>query len=113
MSQKCSTKCFLEDILKYISIVHFLLEKGKLFIPGIEVTIEVIAPVSSFLNVTEQSVWGIQVQWMASQGQELFAAFLTYKYYFYYPPERTGWLLNVEHEKSNQDGVMEFSGLWY
>lgn len=50
---------------------------------------------------------------MASQGWELFAAFLTRKYYFYYPREQTGWLLNVEHEKSNQDGAMELSGLWY
>lgn len=94
-------------------MVHFLFEKGKLFTPGIEATIEAIVPVRSFLNMTEDSVWGIQVQWMASQGQELFAAFLTRKYYFYYPQEQTGWLLNVEHEKSNQDGAMELSGLWY
>lgn len=94
-------------------MVHFLFEKGKLFTPGIEATIEAIVPVRSFLNMTEDSVWGIQVQWMASQGWELFAAFLTRKYYFYYPREQTGWLLNVEHEKSNLDGAMELSELWY
>lgn len=46
-----------------------------------------IVHVSSLLNMTEHSIWGVQVQQMASQGQELFKAFLAHKYYSYYPQE--------------------------